>query len=72
MVVKRRRVSWVGTGCEHSSEVTEVSVEEEISAHHPQTVVKLLLTEMKESLLADNLDHMYGTEYAIEEVTQDI
>jgi hypothetical protein len=27
---------------------------------------------MEESLLTDNLDQMYGTEYVIEEVTQDI
>jgi hypothetical protein len=55
------------------NEVTEVAVEEEISVHHPQTVqVGSLLVEMEESLLADNLDQMYGTEYVIEEVTQDI
>jgi hypothetical protein len=53
-------------------EVTEVAVEEEISVQHSQPVVARLLTEMEERLLADNLDHMYGTEYVIEEVAQDM
>ena len=53
-------------------EVTEVAVEEEISVQHSQPVVARLLTEMEERLLADNLDHMHGTEYAIEEVAQDM
>jgi hypothetical protein len=47
----------------------QVAVEEEISAHHPQSVVNRLCADMEESLLTDNLDQMYGTEYAIEEVT---
>ena len=49
-------------------EVSEVVVEEEISVHHSQPVVARLLTEMEERLLADNLDEIHGTEYAIEEV----
>jgi hypothetical protein len=53
-------------------EVTEVAVEEEISGQNPKPVVAGLFAEMEASLLADNLDQMYGTEYAIEEVTQDI
>ena len=53
-------------------EVTEVAVEEEISVQHSQPVVARLLTEMEERLLADNLDHMHGTEYTIEKVAQDM
>ncbi len=53
-------------------EVTEVTVEEEISVHHPQPLVARLLAEMEKGLLADNLDQMYGTEYAIEQVAQDM
>ena len=53
-------------------EVMEVAVEEEISVQHSQPVVARLLTEMEERLLADNLDEMHGTEYAIEEVAQDM
>ncbi len=46
-------------------EVTEVAVEEEISVQHSQPVVARLLTEMEEGLLADNLDHMHGTEFEV-------
>jgi len=53
-------------------EVTEVAVEEEISVQHSQPAVARLPTEMEEELLADNLDNMHGTEYAIEEVAQDM
>jgi hypothetical protein len=47
-------------------EVTEVEVEEEISVHHPQSVVTLLFTEMEDVRLTDNLHQMYDTEYRIE------
>ena len=34
-------------------------------------MVASMLPKMKEDLLADNLDTMYGIEYAIEQVAQD-
>ncbi len=42
-----------------------------INTYHRFTVMAGMFTEMEEDTLADNLDIMSGTEYAIEQTEQD-